>query len=490
MWRSLRWKLAPIRWKLTIIYIGASLFSLILADILLLFSVFFFGLPSEPTKSVEEEAISIAQTIRPFFEYDNPDSENLHSQLEWLLANRSQGVRELNIGGDTAFAEVRIVESGIFVALLDTRKEVLTTAHSYTFMPMSFLDELQTPNVQNLISIALSGTTPSTLIMERDRQPAIATPILSQDGNVLGVVYVRNNDLSLWEELVLLPASALVSILPEFFISVLVGLLVYILLVGRSFNHRLKRLSHVSAAFGQGQLHMRAQDSSSDEIGQLADQFNIMADQILELTQQSAHLATIEERNRLARELHDSVKQHVFAANMKLGAAQELWQQDMPAAVSLVNGAMTAIEQARRDLTAIIPSLRPFEVTQQGLAQSIHRYLQLWEQQNGIRVIQEIDTRAKILSPEIEQTLFRILQEAFTNIARHSNATEVRCILDIHLPALTLQIHDNGNGFATQTKRIGLGLQSMNERAQAIGGELIIQSDTTGTLITLTAPHA
>jgi NarL family two-component system sensor histidine kinase LiaS len=280
--------------------------------------------------------------------------------------------------------------------------------------------------------------------------------------------------------------------------------LLYAYVVRRGLSRRLGRLADTSAALASGELSRRIVDHSTDEIGQLGRQFNTMADQLsdnvqelrrladqnAQLAAEARQLATVEERNRLARELHDSVKQQVFAASMQLGAAQELRRHDPPAAMALTQAAATSIEQAKRDLTAIIPALRPPELERTGLAQAAHDYLRVWERQTGIATIRHIDLGGATLPLDVEQALFRILQEALTNIARHSQATEVRCVLHVRAARVELQISDNGIGFNANHVHEGVGLRSMRERAGEIGGALAINSDAGGANVHVTVEYS
>ncbi len=188
----------------------------------------------------------------------------------------------------------------------------------------------------------------------------------------------------------------------------------------------------------------------------------------------------LEERNRLARDLHDSVKQEVFAISMNLGAAQTLWDQDPQAARQQVDAAAGLARQSRQELTGLIQTLRPVQLKERNLLQGLHEFLSDWERSQGIHVLLKLPD-ALSLPAEAEQAIFRVVQEAFANVARHSHASAVSLELRLEPGGLRLLISDNGKGFDVQGVRYGLGLPSMRERLQALGGTLRIESDAAGT---------
>jgi NarL family two-component system sensor histidine kinase LiaS len=121
------------------------------------------------------------------------------------------------------------------------------------------------------------------------------------------------------------------------------------------------------------------------------------------------------------------------------------------------------------------------------LAQAISDFAQQWATQTGIALTNQIDP-AMMAPPTAEHALFRITQEALANIARHSAATTTVIDLRSETGRIILSICDNGRGFDPRTARAGLGLQSMRERAEAIGAQLTMSSMNPGTHIHLTLP--
>jgi signal transduction histidine kinase len=196
----------------------------------------------------------------------------------------------------------------------------------------------------------------------------------------------------------------------------------------------------------------------------------------LRLAQRQLHdLAVAEERNRLARDLHDSVKQQVFATTMQLGAARVLLQRNPHPVQTHVVEAEQLAQQAGTELSLLIHELRPVALGDKGLAEALHAYSADWSRQTGIAAVVEAQGE-RPLPPATEHALLRVTQEALANVARHSHATMVTLALTYAADAVTLLITDNGRGFDARTTRKGVGLDSMRERIERLGGRVQVES--------------
>jgi signal transduction histidine kinase len=205
------------------------------------------------------------------------------------------------------------------------------------------------------------------------------------------------------------------------------------------------------------------------------DQNQQLLEELRTAQRQVQDLAVAEERNRLARELHDSVKQQVFATIMQLGAARVLLERDPPAARLHLIEAEQLAQQSGAELSLLIHELRPIALGDKGLAEAIQSYAADWSRQSKIAA--DVRTRgAGALAPAAEHALVRVTQEALANVARHSHATAVTLELELADDAATLKIADNGRGFDTSAASRGVGLDSMRERLEALGGRLWVES--------------
>jgi NarL family two-component system sensor histidine kinase LiaS len=205
-----------------------------------------------------------------------------------------------------------------------------------------------------------------------------------------------------------------------------------------------------------------------------------MALQLQTLMQTRQELASLDERNRLARDLHDAVKQQVFATAMQVGAALTSFDQNPSAAKASLTEADRLVRQTQQELTALIQELRPAALADKGLTAALREYVNDWSRQNKIAA--ELRVRGEQSLPLLlEQTLFRVTQEALANIARHSKATRVDVSLAWEEDQVKLTLSDNGQGFNPDSDRSkGLGLRSMRERVEALGGDLSVTSQPEG----------
>ncbi|HET7639757.1 MAG TPA: histidine kinase, partial [Ktedonobacteraceae bacterium] len=247
-------------------------------------------------------------------------------------------------------------------------------------------------------------------------------------------------------------------------------------LTARGLTRRLKGLSYAADRWSRGDFSTITYDASEDELGETTRQLNTMAEQLQNLFQARQKIATLEERNRLARDLHDSVKQQIFAASMQIGAMRVLLRRDVDAAEVRLNETEKLVRQAQQELTSLIRELRPVALEGKGLATALRELTTQWAQQTGIVANLRVEG-SQTLSLTIEEALFRVGQEALANVARHSKATLVQMQLTTSDDTVTLSVIDNGQGFdTTRQGHMGVGLHSMQERMKALGGDARVES--------------
>jgi signal transduction histidine kinase len=204
------------------------------------------------------------------------------------------------------------------------------------------------------------------------------------------------------------------------------------------------------------------------------------------LYERSRELSVLEERSRLARELHDAVSQRLFSIRAHARAASVLVTKDPERAGAELTEIAQLGAQAHAELRAVIDGLAPLELD--GLASSLRRYAALAERAHGIPVRV---TAAELpdLDPRVQAAAFRVAQEALHNALRHSGASEVSVTLSRMAGRLVLVISDDGTGFDPALAAGGLGLAFMRERATVAGGVLRVRSGPgKGTRIRLAVP--
>ncbi len=259
-------------------------------------------------------------------------------------------------------------------------------------------------------------------------------------------------------------------------------------IMSRGLTHRLKDLTLAADAWSEGDFSVQPQDRSKDEISYLGVRMRRMAEHVQALLQTRQELAQLEERNRLARELHDTVKQETFATLMQVRAAKNLLDRDPSTAREHLDAAEELIKTSQQDLGLIISELRPAALEGQGLTGALNDYLTTWSQHARIPADLQVQNERR-LPLDVEQTLFRVAQEALSNVARHSRASAATLRLVFSPDWVTLLISDNGAGFDPAPDGSGFGLQSMRDRMAAIQGGLTVAAGPDGgTIIKAGAP--
>jgi len=340
----------------------------------------------------------------------------------------------------------------------------------------------QTAQARSALAAALAGSTDTMKLLQAtpDGRTVAAAPITDGVGHVRGSLLLGVNLPALRHAALITGfVSLLYSVIPFIMLASIVGAIAG-LLTARGLTRRLSRLTVAARAWSQGNFATAVHDASPDELGRLARDLDRMAEQLRALLRDRQQLAVVEERNRLARDLHDSVKQQIFATTMQVAAARSLVRSDPAAAEAKLGDVERLVGEAQRELTALIRELRPVALSERGLTAALRNYAGEWSQRTGIVV--EVSMQGEQPTPlAVEEALFRVTQEALANIARHSKATRAELHLRWSPEALTLTLADNGRGFdVVAADGKGVGLQSMAERMQAIGGALSIRRVANG----------
>ncbi|MCA9987400.1 MAG: sensor histidine kinase, partial [Anaerolineales bacterium] len=230
----------------------------------------------------------------------------------------------------------------------------------------------------------------------------------------------------------------------------------------------------------------------TDLLTSLAAQLAIVIENT-RLRQQADQLAVLDERNRLARELHDSVTQGLYSAALFAEASlkqAELGNQEKSQAY--ISEVLESSRQALKEMRLLIHKLRPSSVEKEGLAQAIEQRLKAVEERSGISYELAI-ARPLQLEAAIEDTLYFMATEALNNALKHAQATVIQVEIAQSEQAVTMSIRDNGRGFdpAGAGASGGYGLTTLQERAAAQQGTLTINSTPgEGTLVQVTLPTA
>ncbi|KAB7665365.1 sensor histidine kinase [Bacillus sp. B1-b2] len=205
---------------------------------------------------------------------------------------------------------------------------------------------------------------------------------------------------------------------------------------------------------------------------------------------QTAHQAAVmEERQRLARDLHDVVSQQLFALNMMSSAAFKMFDRNPELVKEQLKDIVMIAGKAQGEMRALLLHLRPVELSNDSLCDGLIKLIQELKGKTSITFSASID-EIEQLSTAGEEHLFRIVQEALSNVLRHSYADKVRIILEERENYVYLHISDNGKGFNPSIEKMAsYGLKTMKERSEEIGGVMEIRSKSgEGTYIDIRVP--
>ncbi|MEP3279328.1 MAG: cache domain-containing protein [Stappiaceae bacterium] len=196
-----------------------------------------------------------------------------------------------------------------------------------------------------------------------------------------------------------------------------------------------------------------------------------------------------EERKRVSSELHDSISQLLVSIRYSLDLA-ELKSQAIPEAKKLISKSLQILENALNEVRRISKDLRPSVLDDMGLAAAVISLGKEFQEQTGIEVMVTAERCHNRLSNEAKTAVYRVVQEALTNVARHSGARKVSITIHNSLSDLHLQITDDGCGIPEPVDLgTGLGIRNMRERIDTHHGEIILRSRRTGgTEITVRLP--
>ena len=309
----------------------------------------------------------------------------------------------------------------------------------------------------------------------------------SADVRHLGVLLI---DTSMSEAQERLVSDTLMELLFSF-VVILVSMLVGFMLVQWLVVRRVEALQSALEKFGAGDTSVRVSSPlrADDELTQLADRFDSMAANIQSLQARREERdrvrvhAIIEERERIARELHDGVAQFLGYLSAKLSAIQlALKNNNLKAAQKNLGQIEEAVRDQSIEVRSVIIGLKMSGGLEQGLVQGVREFVDQCNRLDDLALELELSGDLDSVKLEQEQALqlFRILQEAVSNVRKHSRATEASISLMRMGDRLEMSVRDNGVGFdpfLTGLERRGhFGMQIMVERAHAIGAQIEIKS--------------
>jgi signal transduction histidine kinase len=434
---------------------------------------------------------SVAPYIVPYLEASSHDLQGLHDQLAGLMQLSTKNTKAEPFGAYAAPAGA----PNLVVVLAPDNVALASAGVGQDALGQM----LASAPVHSAVRDAWTGDQDSERMAAHlpDGRTAAAAPLIDYNGRILGVVLAAYSGRAAQAA-----AAAAQNSQLQVVGSVLAGMVSGTLFFGlgasalgiltgvvfsRRLTRRLKRITGAAHCWSTGAFHITVPDMSHDEIGMLARDLNAMAAQLQHLVATRQELAVVEERHRLARDLHDSVKQQMFVLTMLVGTARAAVAGNAEAERTLGEAEQLA-GRTQQELTALIRTLRPVALADKGLRAALQELCSDWSQRTGIAT--ELDVPDELpVGLRAEQELFRVAQEALANVARHSGATAVAISANVERESVRLTIQDDGHGFdQAQPDGSGLGLSSMRERVDALGGSLLVFSSAEGTRIEASAP--
>ena len=274
-------------------------------------------------------------------------------------------------------------------------------------------------------------------------------------------------------------------------------------LAAKHFQRKVDALHLAIIQLSKGNLSNRIPLSDNDPFRWIYRDFNAMAQSIEErvrllqklgeenvmLKAQANEDAVIEERKRLARDLHDTVSQQLFAIHMAASSLPKVADRDPALAGRLMEQLIQMSHHAQKQMRGLIAQLRPIELEGKSLKSALDQWFPDYCRQNGLQGTLDLSIGGTL--PEaIERQMFLLIQEGMANVVKHSGADRVALSLHDRGHQYLLQIQDNGAGFDPHATKAGsYGLTTMKERAQKLGGDFeIFSRPGFGTRISIRIP--
>lgn len=418
-------------------------------------------------KQVASEHLTVAQAIRDA------------SHSEWLDKARDN-IRErlINIEQyDEGIAIYRITNSSrpeVYIEITDSSDKLLMS------------DPVNLPSaVASEFAIQKGAAASSVKWLEEHGTIWVNMPITDGSDGIIGhlrILYIA--EFNLWVQIKSILYFLLYIIDDLLLLSVPIGIACG-LIASRYVTKQLQKMNAVTENWRQGNFDVRIALPSDDVLTRHSQHLNDMAHDLEMYLSLKQNLAVSDERNRVARELHDTVKQKLFALGLQLATAKSK-PAVMQAAGEHILEAETITREAQYDLMEIITQLRPAGTSNTSLYDRIGMIADDFKRRFDV-IIALNPFEPMQCNPHTEHQVLRIVQESLMNAVRHGKASKIVVASKIDHDIATLTIFDNGSGFDTGNKTAGFGLTSMRDRGLDLPqGAFDIHSTTgAGTEITL-----
>jgi signal transduction histidine kinase len=242
--------------------------------------------------------------------------------------------------------------------------------------------------------------------------------------------------------------------------------------------------------FGAFAEALRQAQLAREHNARLLEQLRSANEQLQEYAGQVERLAVVEERNRLAREMHDAVGHRLTVAAVQLEGAQRLIPRDPERAGRMVGTVREQVRDALNELRQTVAALRRPEDTDLPLPEALQQLALSFQEATGVRVHLALPDDMHVLPSGHRLALYRAAQEGLTNIQRHAQAQDAWLNLSWEDLAVRLTVGDNGVGLGSSPQEPGFGLRGLQERATQLGGHVCVEARPEGgTQISISLPR-
>lgn len=446
-----------LRLKLTLSYVGVTLLTLlVLGAVVIALTTQQFSNTFSDGKALATDARTFAPAAAAFW---RPNGEIDKAGLE-KSAQRIIAIEEKAGGG---FANLQMQ-----IAFTDRTGRTVAAWPKGSFSGSPQLADTLTEREQVFLRNAFRQSEDETELSgaTSKNQASIAIPLEDSEGRFVGVMYTKiQGALAPGFQL-----AAIQSLMPITGMVLLIGSICSIglgHLMARKLTTRIDEIGEAANRWRTGDFRSTAPELPADELGQLGQHLNEVARDMSRLVEQRERLAQFGERSRMARDLHDTVKQHTFAAAMQLAIAERTVAPYEPALTN-IRHASQLVERARRDLTAMIYDA-PEPDFAETVADAIRQRTLEWSASSQVAATLEIEASGELPASQ-RHTVLRILDEALANVARHSRAATVNVAYRSERNRAFLSIEDDGVGFDAGNATSGMGLDNMRTRALSLPG--------------------
>lgn len=465
--------------RLAVYYLALALPALVLVESTVLWLEFREFLARADDGLLERSAQAKAASLARRLEADPRfPREAVALALEsWLLRiERPHGTSTRTGDGESSYVLMELSSQPVAAAFLDPQGSVVAVAPADArWKPR--LPRADAAEWRELV--AATAPKSDSADDEREAVRRVLMPVRARDGQLLGALVLELRLPYPWRKI----ALQLSFEWPILVLALGLFALGSAAFVGWYVTRRLARIAHAADEWRRGDFSRLIDDRSRDELGYLAGQLDAMAGDLKALLATRSQLATLNERQRLARNLHDTVKQKAFALNLQLATAAKTIDAHSSAGAGLAV-ARRLSGQIQHELAAILDELRGADDPVLPLAELLAPRIADWSRASGIPATVRLAATCA-LPPAQADDVVRLLDEALANIQRHSGARHVEVELATEGARWRLRIRDDGCGGAAPRPG-GMGIGNMRTRAaQLPGGRLDLPEGSAGTEIQL-----